>query len=267
MSGEEDVDEESLASGRGWFVPVVVSEPRTDVDKAGKPSVIFDCIYNASLKSRTLRDVSFKTFLIELALQRVEVQHNLSLSRQIGTPNIASKGKLAPRTALVPLALFPISHALRANAAANQKKLIEEVNVAVEATRAPSSRIAEPAKPKGILKNGTENPTQVPTQATPKFEWTKDDRCIQIRLQMPGLARDDISSATLDVEPRRIILDVPAKYHLDVDLSMSDAQIVATFGATSSEGSALMLKRQRDFDVDNAAAEWRVQEGVVLITV
>lgn len=127
------------------------------------------------------------TFHSELALQRVEVQHNLSLSRQIGTPNIASKGKLAPRTALVPLALFPVSHALRANAAANQKKLIEEVNVAAEATRAPSSRIAEPAKPKGILKNGTENPTQVPTQGTPKFEWTKDDRCIQIRLQMPGL--------------------------------------------------------------------------------
>ena len=64
-----------------------------------------------------------------------------------------------------------------------------------------------------------------------------------------------------------MILDVRAKYHLDVDLSMSDAQIMATFGGTSSEGSALMLKRQRDFDVDNAAAEWRVQEGAVLIFV
>lgn len=33
MSGEQEVDEEALVSGRGWFVPVVVSDPRSDVDK------------------------------------------------------------------------------------------------------------------------------------------------------------------------------------------------------------------------------------------
>lgn len=48
---------------------------------------------------------------------------------------------------------------------------------------------------------------------------------------------------------------------------MPDAQIISVFGGTSSDGSVLMLKRQRDFDVDNATAEWRVQEGVVLIFV
>ena len=48
---------------------------------------------------------------------------------------------------------------------------------------------------------------------------------------------------------------------------MPDAQIMAIFGGTSSEDSVLMLKRQRDFDVDGASAEWRVQEGVVLIFV
>ena len=64
-----------------------------------------------------------------------------------------------------------------------------------------------------------------------------------------------------------MILDIPSVYHLDLDLSMSDAQLMATFGGTSSEDSALMLKRQRDFDVDGATAEWRVQEGVVLIFV
>jgi hypothetical protein len=48
---------------------------------------------------------------------------------------------------------------------------------------------------------------------------------------------------------------------------MSDAQIAATFGGTSSEGSALMLKRQRDFDVDGATAEWNLQEEKLTIFV
>ena len=33
MSGEGELDEGALATGRGWFVPVVVSEPRSDADK------------------------------------------------------------------------------------------------------------------------------------------------------------------------------------------------------------------------------------------
>jgi hypothetical protein len=64
-----------------------------------------------------------------------------------------------------------------------------------------------------------------------------------------------------------VILNIPSLYHLDIDLSIPDAQIMAIFGGTSSDGSALMLKRQRDFDVGGATAEWRVQEGQVLIFV
>ena len=32
--------------------------------KAGNPSIVFDCIYNPSIKSRTLRDSAFKLFII-----------------------------------------------------------------------------------------------------------------------------------------------------------------------------------------------------------
>lgn len=77
----------------------------------------------------------------------------------------------------------------------------------------------------------------------------------------------DIAAAALDVEPRRVILDIPSRYHLDIDLSVSDAQIVSTFGGTSGEGSPLMLKRQREFDVDDATAEWRVQERALILYV
>lgn len=31
---------------------------------AGKPSLVFDCIYNSGVKARTLRDPEFKVFLV-----------------------------------------------------------------------------------------------------------------------------------------------------------------------------------------------------------
>ena len=40
----------------------------TDIDgtliKVGNPSIVFDCVYNPSIKSRTLRDPDFKLFII-----------------------------------------------------------------------------------------------------------------------------------------------------------------------------------------------------------
>lgn len=71
----------------------------------------------------------------------------------------------------------------------------------------------------------------------------------------------------LDIEPRRVILNIPgpSPYSLDVDLSMSDAQLMAIFGGTSSENSVLMLKRQRDFDVVEAKADWHVSEGKLVL--
>jgi hypothetical protein len=36
MAGEQDHADHASAGGGGWFVPVVVSEPRSDVDK-GQP--------------------------------------------------------------------------------------------------------------------------------------------------------------------------------------------------------------------------------------
>lgn len=69
---------------------------------------------------------------------------------------------------------------------------------------------------------------------------------------------------------------------LDLDLSKSDAEIVASApGPVTAAGihgtneedkmkepnSTLLLKRQRDFDVDGAYAEWRIAEGKLLVCV
>jgi len=77
--------------------------------------------------------------------------------------------------------------------------------------------------------------------------------------------RDITSQATLDIEPRRFILHIPVQptaLNLDVDLSLSDAEL----SARPYRDIALTLKRQRPFDVDSANAEWRVAENRLDIT-
>ncbi|KAK0497700.1 pre-RNA processing PIH1/Nop17-domain-containing protein [Armillaria luteobubalina] len=216
MQGDDD----------GWYVPVVVSEPRADTDKAGKPSMVIDCIYNKSLKSRVLRDPEWKTFLIELALQRIEVQSGLVLSRRIGTPNIASKGKLGRREVTVP-------DLPKGNETEKAKKtLIEEVPTPTDTWSWSTSSQPSPSR-------------------------------ISIRIPVPNLTHTLISSTTLDLEPRRLILTIPSQppLNLDIDLSASDAELASKH--TLSD--AIALKRQRPFNVDEATAEWRVSEGVLVL--
>ncbi|KAI0668828.1 pre-RNA processing PIH1/Nop17-domain-containing protein [Trametes maxima] len=279
-----------------WFVPVIVSEPRRDNDKAGKPSIVFDCIFSAALKSRALRSPEFKTFLIELSFQRIEAQWGVQLARQIGTPNIASKGKLLPRSVLVPSALLSPAQAdlspapaavVGAEAGKGARPLIEEVGAGAGA--------ATPT-PKGILKSPPPR-GEVERPLVPGLSWTKaGDGRLRIVLSAPRIARAATPSTTLDLEPRRLIFAAPSitdttttgdadtdtdspAYALDLDLDRADAEIEALFdgvrrdakgkgkgeGEGKSAREALMLKRERAFDVDAAVAEWRVAEGVLVV--
>lgn len=105
----------------------------------------------------------------ELALQRIEAQASLMLSREIGTPNIASKGKLTPRTVSIPSFLSPES----------SQNLIEEV---AKHTPAPSSSTS---KPKSILK--TKQPTLRPPYSTPTWKWSKEGSALRIVVNVPAL--------------------------------------------------------------------------------
>ena len=42
MAGEDEIDEDAIARGDLWFVPVVVSEPRSDTDKGEPPCPLND---------------------------------------------------------------------------------------------------------------------------------------------------------------------------------------------------------------------------------
>ncbi|KAH9837934.1 uncharacterized protein C8Q71DRAFT_755284 [Rhodofomes roseus] len=243
------------------------------VDRTGKPSIVFDCIYHSSLKSRALKDPAFKTFLIELAFQRIEASYAVPLARQIGTPNIKAKGTLAPRTVQIPASLFPAGHPARAEAK-SKKKLVEVLEAPPESA---------PAKPKGILKKGggtADAPVQKdaesavrappPIAKSPELSWSRNALTdgLQIILAVPELTHSHIPTATLDVEPRRLLLSIPPLYALDLDLDLSDTQIRDVPRLSSpSVDQALMLKRQRDLDVGNARAEWRVAEGRLIVHV
>ncbi|KAI0742766.1 pre-RNA processing PIH1/Nop17-domain-containing protein [Daedaleopsis nitida] len=253
-----------------WFVPVIVSDPRLDTDKAGKPSVVIDCVFNASLKSRSLRSPEFKTYLIELAFQRIEAQHSLLLSRQIGTPNILSKGKLQKRSVLIPTSLYSSAQPGGEPTAAPEpgpprKPLIEELPAA-------------PPKPKGILKKAPSTPESPSLAGNNKGALVPELTCsrttdgrLRIALSVPHLTRASIPSTTLDIEPRRLIFTSPPSnpsspgYALDLDLGRPDAELQNLFGSPRSATDALRLMRERELDVDDARAEWRIAEGTLVI--
>jgi len=104
----------------------------------------------------------------ELALQRVEAQTSLLLSRQISTPNIASKGKPEPRQALVPGSLYPPGHPHYKSGT----KAIQELDAP---TVTPSALGL-----KGILKGSSNT-------HTPTWTWKKVQNRICIVINVPNV--------------------------------------------------------------------------------
>ncbi|KAG8215273.1 pre-RNA processing PIH1/Nop17-domain-containing protein [Butyriboletus roseoflavus] len=208
-----------------WFVPIVLSDARQDSDKAGQPAIVFDCVLNPSIKSRSLRNPDFKSFIIELALQRVEAQTTLILSRQIGTPNIASKGNLQSRRVLVPVALYYPGHP----DCQVSPTLVQEIPD-------HSTGVPEKAPPKGM-------PDITSETGVPAWSWTQQDSTIRIVFDVPGITHAVIPESTLDVEPRRVLLHIPTLYDLDLDLDASDSELLSVFGGNETAYQALKLKR------------------------
>ncbi|KAI5119345.1 hypothetical protein M0805_004022 [Coniferiporia weirii] len=338
MSGD-DLDDPG-ENNNPYYVPVVVSEPREETDKSGKPSLVFDCVFSAALKARCTKDQEFKMYLIELSLEHVEEKVHVILSRQIGTPNIASKGKLETRTVMMSKALLSPGGAEQPPTTPLVQELSAPTSTADSSGSSGSGKTpantdnkktqSTPALKKSILKNGTSSSSGKPqsliediTDATspvistsvsensvsnkpgsshldpfmdldalsvlppPRWTWTTEGVRLGIEIQLPNFTHDLHADSKLDIEPRRILLSVPRTYFLDINLNLPDAQI-GRIGASRVDdavdteeaegldvdtlrvkgynvGQALRLKRQRDFDVDGARAEWRVQEGKLVL--
>ncbi|KAH0834023.1 pre-RNA processing PIH1/Nop17-domain-containing protein [Lanmaoa asiatica] len=231
-----------------WFVPIVLSDARQDSDKAGQSAIVFDCVLNSSIKSRSLKDPDFKSFIIELAFQRIEAQTTLILSRQIGIPNIASKGKPESRRVFVPVALYPPGHPNRQAL----QTLVQEI------PDRSTSAFEKAPPPKSILGIGSEN-------RIPVWSWTQQGSSIRVVFDVPGVTHAVIPESTLDVEPKRILLHIPALYDLDINLDAPDSELLSVFGNNETTNEALKLKRVRSLDVGNALAEWHVADSVIIL--
>ncbi|KAI9435542.1 PIH1 family [Lactarius indigo] len=253
-------DHQTLSDNGGDTIYIFVSDGRLDTDKAGNPSVVFDCIYHSSFKSRVLKDVDVKKFLIERALKQIEVQNSFSLSRTLGTPNITSKGVLEQRIISIPAELFPNDRYRDVSPGnTSSKRLVEEVP-GVDG----SGDLYSPYPPKGLSELHNES-----TSERPSWTWKKEDQDIFITVQVPRLTRATIASATLDIESRRLTLVIPGLYVLDIDLNLPDSafgRALFPTGISPQEAEhALMLKRDRNLDVDGARAEWRTKERCLVI--
>ncbi|KDQ11204.1 hypothetical protein BOTBODRAFT_461925 [Botryobasidium botryosum FD-172 SS1] len=184
MSGEDE---------SAYFVPVVVSDGREILDRAGKRSLVFDTVFHPSINDRGSKDADYRTFITEIALERIEEKSGLVLGREISTPNISSKGPLTPRTVLVPY--FPSNDT---QSSITGKPLVEEID-------------SKPA---------------VTTTAEQTPQWRRDspgEKGVKGRIivEVPKLTRTLHSQSTLDIEPNRIILHIPGVYALDIPLDNS----------------------------------------------
>lgn len=153
-------------------------------------------------------------------MQRIEAQSGIVLSRNIGTPNIASKGKLLPRTVQVPAAMLP---ALTGAPSASQnlpqlpsKPLIQEVSsstngVASSPTSDPNAGDATllPGL-RGILKKQAPSASgsltaiatekgETPIEDTPlDWSWMKDEEGrLRVDVHVPGLVSSTANPSRL----------------------------------------------------------------------
>ncbi|KIO32120.1 hypothetical protein M407DRAFT_18931 [Tulasnella calospora MUT 4182] len=239
-----------------YFIPVIVSDGKTTMDKAGKPSLVFDCVFNSNLKGRATKDFEFRIFLTEIALERVEDKSRLTLSREIATPNIASKGALEPRTVSIPTAV------------PSPKPLIQEIS----ATPTPPT-----TTPKGILKPSSQKGT-LPAAATsagqrevPKWSAEVDNSGVVVVIITPKFTKTCFNSPqtspTLDVEPCRIIFILPNIYELDLRLNPAAGKLSAVKGKVDENTPVGQGGSGRALDPDGAIAEWRVDKGVVVVKI
>jgi len=197
---------------------------------------------------------------IELSLQQIEAQNSISLSRTLGTPNILSKGVLEQRAISIPSTLLPPGrHHGAFLDRFPAKKLIEEVATAAKANDLSSLDLGHPRDSVTLHSNSAPE--------TPGWIWRQEGREIHITIRVPKLTHSSISSATLDLEPRRFTLLIPDLYALDVDVDLPDWTPGKAMSGVDPQGTAYLatLRQARHLDVDQARAEWRVKERSLVI--
>ncbi|KAJ3073221.1 PIH1 domain-containing protein 1 [Podochytrium sp. JEL0797] len=79
-------------------VPLSLSSPKIDKDKAGKLCLVFDAACNTTPFEHCQKNAHFHAFMVTLCCEWIESKHDLFLSRDISFPKLKSKGEISVHT-------------------------------------------------------------------------------------------------------------------------------------------------------------------------
>ncbi|CAG8537576.1 14198_t:CDS:2, partial [Dentiscutata erythropus] len=171
-----------------YNVPLVLSDLRQDTDKVQNECLVCDAMIHSDPYKRTIEDSDFKLYITELAVELIEDNHKLQLSREFSFPKIHYKGKTEHRLVQLPK---------------ERPSLIAEIPTCPQtATGTVKTVKAQIQKPEYII-----------------AEDHKDNESyIIIAIEIPLMGSQSINAITLDIESTRLLFNLPGKYSLDINL-------------------------------------------------
>lgn len=79
-----------------WEIPLILSNEKSDTDKKGNPSLVYDCIINPGCFNWVVLNSHLKSIMIEWCLEAVELLYLVVLERKYVLPKLRYKGAVVP---------------------------------------------------------------------------------------------------------------------------------------------------------------------------
>ncbi|KAI8618308.1 pre-RNA processing PIH1/Nop17-domain-containing protein [Chytriomyces sp. MP71] len=218
-----DYEEVSRAMLEGdnvsFKVPLSLSPPRVDKDKAGKMCLVFDAACNTAPYQQATKDGPFHAFMVTLCTEWIESKHELTLSRDFTFPKLKSKGEIA-------------THSIRKQPKSIIMELPKESKQPVATAAASSSVSVKATVPlAGLASTGPVRPSheifREPPQGRPEF--------LVVRVPLPQLISMK-GAMVLDVEERALFLTpsgavAESRAYLPLEVALPCAVVVEEVGA------------------------------------
>eukprot|EP00906_Rhabdomonas_costata_P030849 RCo043629 len=80
-----------------YRVPLSAGPARTDVDKEGRPCMVYDVVFNTESIGRAKKESDFQALLIALAMQQLKQKCEPDLSESYTLPKMRQKGSIPPQ--------------------------------------------------------------------------------------------------------------------------------------------------------------------------
>jgi hypothetical protein len=100
---EKDIQKALRAqAGANYQVPMSLGPTRYDRDHADKACIVIDACIHTKPYLRAERDLDYRLYILELAMELIEERDKVQLSREFTMPKIMSKGTIPARMLQIP---------------------------------------------------------------------------------------------------------------------------------------------------------------------